>query len=343
MVNIFFETTVKFIMHVKCFRKHMSRWALIIAAAPPLLSVCAGDELSAYLVRHVDDRAELTWQEVTSSSSFLDYHKKEVAELQTRFHMVYDDQNLYLQVVCHEPDTTKIKAVCEIHDGAVWQDDCVEIFLDPDRSEVNYFQFVSNARGVRAEGRKDEDSTRFAMAWNGVWNVTARVLVDSWVIEVKIPFASLDVSQPKEGAVWGGNVCRERRSGNVFELSSWAPAKNFHQPRNFGWLVFESFGPELKRQFKQYNPRIEEYRQRTLKALQSQGIDSENDYRRRFECLKKEWISVIEQCKAVNMTSGQFGMLLEALPRLLHEYKNLAIELELEELFLERAVDNVSG
>ena len=298
-----------------------------------MLSVCAGDELSAYLVRHVDDRAALAWQEVTPSSSFLDYHKKEVAEVQTGYRMVYDERNLYLQVVCHEPDITKIKAVCEIHDGAVWKDDCVEVFLDPDHSEVNYFQFVSNARGVRAEGRKAEDDTRFTMAWNGAWNVTARVLADSWIIEVEIPFASLDVPQPKEGSVWGGNVCRERRSGNVFELSSWAPAKNFHHPRNFGWLVFKSFKPELKRQFKKYKPKIEEYRQRSLEALHSQGAVSENDYHRRFECLKKDWASVMEQCEAVNISSDQFVMMMEALPRLLYGYKDLAMELELEKLF----------
>lgn len=317
-------------MHLKKFRKYFFVVVLIIALSGSVIPTYAGGN---YLVHRIDDVATLKWQEINPTSMFFDYHKKEVATVQTSCRVVYDNRNLYLQVICQEPNPASIKAACKVHDGSVWKDDCIEIFLDPGRSHKKYFQFVSNALGVMAEGYRAEVNKRFVKEWDGAWKVTVNVLKDSWVCEVEIPFDSLNVSTPKAGEIWGFNICRERHSGNVFELSSWSLAKNFHNPRKFGRLVFETFGPELKRQLGRYQPDIVKYRLRARQALQILQGEDENDYHQQFDLMENEWIMVKKQCEAVDVTLEQFIVLMEAFPRLSKEYKDLAIELQLEGLF----------
>ena len=317
-------------MYLKIFRKYFFVVVLIIALSGSVIPMYAG---GSYLVRRIDDGVTLKWQEINPTSMFFDYHKKEVAIVQTSCRMVYDNRNLYLQVICQEPNPASIKTACKVHDGSVWKDDCVEIFLDPSRSHKKYFQFVSNALGVMAEGYRAGAGKKFVKEWDGAWKVTASVLKDSWVCEVEIPFDSLNVSTPKAGEIWGSNICRERHSGNVFELSSWSLAKNFHNPRKFGRLVFETFDPELKRQLERYEPDIVQYRQYAGQALLLlQGAD-ENDYHQKFEQMENEWARGKKQYDAVDITLEQFIVLMAAFPRLSKEYKDLAIELQLEGLF----------
>jgi hypothetical protein len=63
----------------------------------------------------------------------------------------------------------------------------------------------------------------------------------SWDVEVMIPFADLNQTIPKPGAVWRANLFRINHGTNhPVEASSWSPTQSpqFHHPNRFGNLEF---------------------------------------------------------------------------------------------------------
>jgi hypothetical protein len=155
---------------------------------------------------------------------------------------VYDDRHLYLGVRCAEPQMARLVAHAKIHDGEVWFDDSLEIFLDTHHDHTTYFQLVANSLGTRFE------RTAADLSWTAPWEAAAQREgeapaepgeADAWVLEVAIPFASLSVDPPPVGGVWGFNLCRERYAGGSQELSNWSDTGgNFHRPQQFGHLLF---------------------------------------------------------------------------------------------------------
>ncbi len=129
------------------------------------------------------------------------------------------------------------KTTATQRDGAVYEDDAMELFVQPDPKSLTYYQFVGNSGGVFCDG-KGMDSR-----WNGPWEYRATVQADAWQGEVSIPYAALGVSALAEGTTLGFNACRDQQTPS-HQLSSWAPlTSNFHDPARFGRLSFTSARP----------------------------------------------------------------------------------------------------
>jgi hypothetical protein len=116
------------------------------------------------------------------------------------------------------------------HDGPVYADDSVELFLEPVAGSGNYFQFVTNVVGARYEGAGMDKS------WNGAWEAVATAKDGTWTVECAIPFATLGIT-PVAGVTLGFNLTRNDRLGN--QSQSWADLSGyaFHTPSQFGRLV----------------------------------------------------------------------------------------------------------
>ena len=119
------------------------------------------------------------------------------------------------------------------HDGPVWKDDDVEIFLAPGIDELSekypYYQFIVNPIGTQWEAyNKNVD-------YNGNWVAATQKEKDYWSVEIKIPFSELNNSNAKS---WRFNIARGEKPNG--EWSSWAPLKKIlDQPALFGVLYFE--------------------------------------------------------------------------------------------------------
>jgi hypothetical protein len=62
---------------------------------------------------------------------------------------------------------------------------------------------------------------------------------DAWTVELAIPLKALGVTKPLAGARWGVNFARDRKAGAA-EKSSWANmGPQWHQPDQFGTIVFQ--------------------------------------------------------------------------------------------------------
>lgn len=135
---------------------------------------------------------------------------------------------LWLRVECTEPRMDKVKAIVTAHDGDVWKDDCVEVFLQ--RPGETYLHFVVNPAGTQFDERGRDAS------WNVTWQAAAEYGKDRWSVELELPWTVLG-GTPRDGETWRLNIARSRTP--VSELCAWSPTgSGFHVPDCFGEIVF---------------------------------------------------------------------------------------------------------
>ncbi|MEN6305677.1 MAG: sugar-binding protein, partial [Armatimonadia bacterium] len=160
------------------------------------------------------------------------------AKQQTEAWLAYDDDNLYIAVKAHESQMDKLGATVTERDGKVFNEDVIEIFVDPAKTNFAMLQFAFNPLGTQADLMGD--AVGMSMTWNGLWQVKTARGADFWSAEVALPFATLGVS-PLVKNEWGMNICRERAADR--ELSCWAPTAKFGAPASFGRVTLT---PDLK-------------------------------------------------------------------------------------------------
>ena len=155
------------------------------------------------------------------------------APVQTRALVLHDDASLHFVVECLEPRMEALVANCATHDGNVFADDCVELFISREYRGDEYYHLATNALGTRFDEKvKDR-------AWNPNWTVRPLRRADRWGVEVSVPFAEIG-GKPGAGEVWWVNICRQRQASGELELSAWsATGSDFHNTSRFGALVFD--------------------------------------------------------------------------------------------------------
>lgn len=142
---------------------------------------------------------------------------------------------LHVAFECGEDSLDQIQAHVRELDGPVWKDDCVEVFIDPGRTEKSFYQVVVNSLGtVLRSGPKEPP-------WKPEVRAAAKVEPERqrWTVELAIPVADLPLAPQ-----FGLNFGRERRPLEVLELSTWSVTGGpFGRPERFGIAVVEGDAP----------------------------------------------------------------------------------------------------
>jgi len=121
----------------------------------------------------------------------------------THVQAVWTDEVLYVAMVCFDQDMSSVVAHVKEHDGPVYNDDSVEVFLDTNYDRRSFFHLSCNAAGTRADDLNYEDGA----SWDGAWQARTRRFDDRWQVEIAVPFKSLNV-KPRVGTIWGANFYR---------------------------------------------------------------------------------------------------------------------------------------
>lgn len=150
----------------------------------------------------------------------------------TTVYLARDGECLYVLFVCNEPKMAGLRSAVTERDGPVYNDDCVEAFIDRAGDGKQYTHVVVNAIGTVYDSRRD-----LATPWDLPLSVETLCGADSWTVEMRIPFQALgDAPQPDEA--WRMNFTRERKAGN--ENSAWCVTFGaFHNPDRFGVVEFK--------------------------------------------------------------------------------------------------------
>lgn len=172
--------------------------------------------------------------------------------------MLWDDRFLYVGFCCVDPD---IWGTITEHDGPMYDEEVVEVFIDANRDGISYVELEVNPLNVSLDlfalnrnGRLrtlfdwDSDGWQHAVSIEGYLNQRTRK-DKSWTVEMAIPLADLATAPhipPLAGDVWRVNLYRIDRSREGDEYSAWSPtwAINYHIPSRFGEVVFGSDPPD---------------------------------------------------------------------------------------------------
>ena len=154
----------------------------------------------------------------------------------TEIRVFYTGEALYAGFDCRESQMDKVTAQMKDRDGNVFGDDSVELFIRPGTGLTPYFHLTANSLGTQYDSVYREVGV-VDSSYNSDWKVRTSTDKSGWQAEVEVPFSAVNVAGVKPGDVWFVNFCRGERP--VSENSSWATLlKRFHEPENFGKLVF---------------------------------------------------------------------------------------------------------
>jgi hypothetical protein len=150
---------------------------------------------------------DAVWDAAPVQSGFTqeDPDHGEPATQETTFRILYDDEALYVAVVCYDSQPDSIISVLSRRDD--WRErDVFELHLDPHHDHQTGAFFVVGPSGWVRDGIifNDDDGDR---TWDGVWRARTARRPDGWSVEMEIPYHVLRFGE-KPVYTWGINAYR---------------------------------------------------------------------------------------------------------------------------------------
>ena len=169
--------------------------------------------------------------------------------------LLWDDTYLYVLMHARDPD---VWATIRERDGALWDEEVLELYLDPSGDGRDYLELQLNPLGTVFDAvfpepnQRDLASARAVDVEGMVTAVHVSGTVDdrtdadrSWSAEARIPFASLpgwETFEPGDDATVRLNFYRYDRPADADgpATSAWSPVGpgSFHRPDRFGLGTF---------------------------------------------------------------------------------------------------------
>ena len=180
------------------------------------------------------------WKYAVAVTDFVIYAKVKPTTCldQTIVHICYDKNALYVAYENAESKTSSYKVDETQRDGKVWEDDEDELFLDTNLDRYSYYQFITSVANVQYDAI---DGAEYRKEWNGEYRSATKEFDKGWVLEMAIPFASIETVAPATDTVWGVNFCRHQfGGGRLGQWQSWSGILfgTFNQPGKFGDMIF---------------------------------------------------------------------------------------------------------
>lgn len=186
---------------------------------------------------------DLTWVEALPNEIERTAQNESVSE-RTLFKLAYDDQYLYLHARCQESQITRMKSATRDNDIGGFNDDSLELFLDPSGRGESYYHLCITSRGAVYDAIETPAAigATATVTWNSAIKVRTAVAKDHWELRAALPFANLTKTAPAAGSTWRFNLCRNRFAGGEMErFSAWSPTLGgFHKPERFGVVTFNA-------------------------------------------------------------------------------------------------------
>lgn len=182
--------------------------------------------------------------------------------LKSTVKFLWDDQYLYVGFYCEDPDAW---ANYTKEDDKLWEEEVVELFIDPAGNGASYYEVEFNPVNARVDlfiinaGQRKNGAFQGWLDWD-FKNMKNAVSVkgdglkegtkdEYWTAEIAIPFDDLwQLPQipPKDGDMWRLNAYRIERgkSGQTPEddwYAAFSPTlrASFHTPWRFGKIYFK--------------------------------------------------------------------------------------------------------
>ena len=146
---------------------------------------------------------------------------------QTEVRVAYNEQFLFIAVVCYGDDNYVIQTLKR--DKDLQKGDGFGLVLDPVNNKTNGVAFGVSPAGVQTEvlitgktGRRSNDDNGISginIAWDNKWFSEVKNYPNKWTIEIAIPFKTLRFKD--NSGVWGINFFRFNAKTN--SVHTWSP------------------------------------------------------------------------------------------------------------------------
>lgn len=176
------------------------------------------------------------WRDAGFNGTFVTTDGKTVADPRTFVRMLYDPGSVYLAIEAMEPDPGEMKIAVNTHDGPVWTDSSLEVFVAAPGMGGRYGHVIANPRGVTYDSMAAPGNTA-DVQFESQSEVGTTVHGDRWTAEVRIPAAAFG-RVIQDGETWKINVARNRRLlDGLSQSSSWSHGA-FHGAEAFRAVSF---------------------------------------------------------------------------------------------------------
>ncbi|NPV49328.1 MAG: carbohydrate-binding family 9-like protein [Armatimonadetes bacterium] len=174
--------------------------------------------------------SDACWQSAAVADGFRDTWNGGPVTVQTEARLLADDTCLYAGFRCAEPRMADVRARATAHDGEVWLEDSVELFV-AGAARRPYAHLIVSSAGVVLDERNQD-----AAAWDPGAAVAVSRGDNYWMVEMAIPWAKLAEAGVMRGQVMALNFGRNRHTGRETpEASAWSVTYGgFHTPERFG-------------------------------------------------------------------------------------------------------------
>ena len=170
---------------------------------------------------------EFTWAALPRVGRFTDIRRPDNPDAApTQAALAWDDTNLYAAFTCADPEPWGTMMQRDQH---LWNEEVVEVFLDPDGDGQNYAELEVSPHNIVVDlliPRQPNRSTDASVAAR--WNIEGlRTAVSKhaagWIVEIAIPWASLGeagvTSAPRVGDRWRVGLYRIERPGGPSRIA----------------------------------------------------------------------------------------------------------------------------
>jgi hypothetical protein len=183
------------------------------------------------------------WSGADSVSDFVQYqpyHGKDPSR-RTVAKVLTTEHSLYCLMICYDKRENIQQNTGKLDDQG---GDIVSIMLDTFGDKRTAYKFAVTAAGVRADCRLLDDARNRDYSWDGVWFSSSKVYDWGFVIEMEIPYRSIQYDEKLRE--WGLDF--DRYVAALVEDTYWCPYEESEGQRvsKFGKLIFEEFRPSIK-------------------------------------------------------------------------------------------------
>uniref|UniRef100_A0A7C4Y5W7 Carbohydrate-binding domain-containing protein n=1 Tax=candidate division WOR-3 bacterium TaxID=2052148 RepID=A0A7C4Y5W7_UNCW3 len=167
----------------------------------------------------IDGEIENVWENATRIDKLIEVLPKEgeIPPVKTEILLGYDLNAIYIAFICFD-DISSIIAH-NVKKDACFSDDRVAIDIDTYRKREFAYTFQVNPLGSQIDGKSyqsiSEQNSDF------IWEAKGKIYDDRWVVEIKIPFSSIEFPKCEE-QVWRIQFYRVRPRVNN-EIYCWYP------------------------------------------------------------------------------------------------------------------------
>lgn len=171
----------------------------------------------------------------------------------TEVRILYNEENLYIGVMCFDSEPDKIIHKELKFDGNMKSDDRIDIVIDTYHDKRIGFFFVVNPNGALfdatflSSNRAGKGESPINKEWDGIWDAKARIMDYGWSCEIVIPFKTLKFPST-DSQIWGINFMRAIRRKNEEVLwRSWGRNDGIFKLSKAGTLIISN-SPKSSRQ-----------------------------------------------------------------------------------------------